>query len=367
VTDQATAAAPALVEVPDDLDQFNAWAMEQRWSDGLPLIPPTEARVAAMLKYSDRDRDEVVTRIPPRWAEASVEKIAVNAVMAGCEPQHLPIVIAAIITLSHPSVNLYGVLATTHPCTTMVMVNGPLAAQAGINAATGVFGPGFRANATIGRAVRLVLQNIGGAYPAVGDRSTLGGPAKFTFCFAENEAESPWQPYHMDRGFDREDSTITVVGAEAPQNIEDHISKGARELLGTFAWTIASLGSNNAYCRNSDFFVGFCPDHARTLADHHFGKRDVQEYLYNTARIPYGRWKGRALDGVNPRPRWFEALDDDMTIPMVDDPDDMHIVVVGGPGLHSCWIPTFGVCRSYTGLIARADGSPARNLTDFAR
>jgi hypothetical protein len=361
------AGATTLVEVPDDLDQFNAWAMEQRWSDGLPLVPPTEARVAAMLAHTDRDRDEVVARIPPRWAEASIEKIAVNAVMAGCEPQHLPIVIAAIIALSHPSVNLYGALATTHPCSTMVMVNGPLAVQAGINSGAGVFGPGFRANAAIGRAVRLALQNLGGAHPGEGDRSTLGGPAKFTFCFAENEAESPWAPYHVERGFAREDSTVTVVAAEAPQNIEDHISRAPRELLGTFAWTIASLGANNAYCRNSDFFVGMCPDHAAILAEHSFGKRDVQEYLYNVARIPYGRWKGRGLDGVNPRPRWIDALDDDMGIPMVDDPDDVHVVVVGGAGLHSCWIPSFGVCRSHIALITRADGSPARSLQDFAR
>jgi hypothetical protein len=320
-----------------------------------------------MLAHIDRDRDDVVSRIPPRWAEASVEKLAVNAVMAGCEPRHLPVVVAAITALAHPSVNLYGILATTHPTTTMVMVNGPIAIEAGIHSGAGLFGPGFRANAAIGRAVRLALQNIGGAYPAEGDRSTLGGPAKFTFCFAENEAESPWSPYHVERGFDAADSTVTVVGAEAPQNIEDHVSREPRPLLGTFAWTIASIGCNNAYTRGSDLFVGVCPDHARILADHHFGKRDVQEYLFNAARIPSGRWKGRALDGVNPRPRWFEALDDEMGIPMVDDPDDLHIVVVGGPGLHSCWIPTFGVCRSHTALITRADGTAARSLADFAR
>jgi hypothetical protein len=367
MTAPAAAASSSFVEVPDDLDQFNTWAMQQRWSDGLPLVPPTQARVEAMLAHTDRDRDQVVAHIPPRWAAASVEKIAVNAVMAGCEPQHLPIVIAAIIALSHPTVNLYGLLATTHPCSTMVMVNGPLAAETGIHAGAGLFGPGFRANAAIGRAVRLALQNIGGAYPGEGDRSTLGGPAKFSFCFAENEAESPWAPYHVERGFDRADSTITVVGAEAPQNIEDHVSLAPRELLGTFAWTIASIGANNAYCRWSDFFVGVCPDHARILAGHHLTKRDVQEYIFQGARIPYGRWKGRALDGVNPRPAWIDALDDDQGVPMVDDPADVHVIVVGGPGLHSCWIPTFGVCRSHTALLTRADGGAARSLRDFVR
>lgn len=364
----AAQAFEELLDSPDDLDEFNSWAVEHGWSDGLPLIPPTAERVALALRFTDREPGSVLGMVPPRWADASVEKVAANAVMAGCRPEYLPVVIAAVEALLLPSVNLFGQQATTHPCSSMVMVNGPLARQLRVHAGSGVFGPGFPANATIGRAVRLVLRNVGGALPGEGDRSTQGGAAKFTFCFAENEEESPFSPYHVDLGFDAEDSTVTVASAESPHNIEDHVSQEPAALLGTIAYSIANLGGNNAYIRDSDFFVGLCPEHARIIAGRGWHKRDVQEFIYEQARIPYQRWRGRGLDGVVPQRRYLEAAGPDLMLPMCGSPDDVRIVVVGGPGLHSCWIPTWANnSRSATHLIRHVDGRPARDIVDFKR
>jgi hypothetical protein len=357
-----------LLDAPDDIDEFNVWAEQQGWSDGLPLIPPSPERVARALRFTDREPDQVLGMVPPRWADATVEKITANAVMAGCRPEFLPIVIAAVEALLLPSVNLFGQQATTHPCSSMVMVNGPLARQVGIHSGSGLFGPGFAANASIGRAVRLVLRNIGGALPGEGDRSTQGGPAKFTFCFAENEEESPFPPFHTERGFAADDSTVTVASAESPHNIEDHVSSEPAALMGTIAYSIANIGGNNAYIRDSDFFVGLCPEHARILANHGWRRKDVQEFIFEQARIPYSRWRGRGLDGVVPQRHYMQAGGPDLMIPMCGTPDDVLVMVVGGPGLHSCWIPTWANnSRAATHLIRHADGKPARNIQDFKR
>jgi hypothetical protein len=357
-----------LLDAPEDIDEFNLWSQANGWSDGLPLIPPTPERVARMLRFTDREPDNVLGMVPPLWADASVEKVAVNAVMAGCRPDVLAIVIAAIEALLVPEANLFGQQATTHPCSSMVMVNGPLARQVGIHSGAGLFGPGFSANATIGRAVRLVLRNVGGAHPGAGDRSTQGSPGKFTFCFAENEDESPFPPFHAERGFASIDSTVTVASAESPHNIEDHVSSDPAGLMGTIAYSIANLGGNNAYIRDSDFFVGLCPEHARILGTHGWNRRDVQEFIFEKARIPYERWRSRGLDGVIPQPRYMQAADPDLMVPMCGKAEDVQVIVVGGPGLHSCWIPTWANnCRSVTQLITHADGRPARQIADFSR
>jgi hypothetical protein len=359
----------ACIDAPDDVEEFNRWAIEQHWGDGLPMVPPTTERVCRMLSAYDRPHDDVVGKVPPLWRDATVAKLATNAVLAGARSEHFPIIVHAVQALLHPSVNLYGLLATTHPCSTMVMVNGPLAREVGLQAGSGLFGPGFQANAAIGRAVRLALQNIGGAYPGEGDKSTMGSAAKFSFCFAENEEASPWEPYHVELGYAQADSTVTVVGAEPPHNIEDHESVDARGLLGMLAYSVAYLGCNNAYSRTSDFFVGLCPEHAATLARHGFSKADVREFLFQQARIPYQRWRGRGAERINADnlPRYFDALSDDMSVPMTDRPENIRIIVVGGPGLHSCWIPTFGLCRSHTTPIRTTAGSPARSLGDLRR
>lgn len=352
-----------LVEIPDDLDQFQEEALSRGWGDGLPLIPPTLERVEQMLKGTDRDANDLIAVLPPRYAKCTIESIAINAVLAGCQPKHLPVIISALEGIGDPSFLILSVQATTHPCGVMVLMNGPITQHVQAHAGAGVFGPGNRANATIGRAVRLILWNVGGAHPGETDKASQGSPAKYTFCFPENERDSPWQPYHVDLGFSPSESTVTVLAAEAPHNVNDHISDEPRGLMLTFAQTIATMGKNNAYldaARNGQYFVAFGPEHAAILARHHWTKADVQQYLYERARIPHALWSRGGMFGMQGRPRWIDSADDMTQIPMSADAAGVKVVVVGGPGRHSSWIPSFGRGVSVTRLVRRADGSAWR-------
>jgi hypothetical protein len=180
-----------VLELPDSLEAVEAHFHAQGWTDGLPIVPPTEARVAAMLEGIDAEPDHVVGKIPPLWAEATVEKIAINAVMAGAAPVVMPVLVAALEAMLEPPFNLYGVQATTHPVAPLLIVHGPAASRLGMHPGPGVFGPGNRANATLGRAVRLCLWNLGGARPGQGDMATQGSPAKYTYAIAEHVERRP--------------------------------------------------------------------------------------------------------------------------------------------------------------------------------
>src|SRR5262249_12814062 len=211
-----------------------------------PFVPPTEERVRAMIAGSGRPAAEVIGVVPPRWAEATVANIAVNAVMAGCLPRHMPLVIAAVSAACDPEFGLYSVQATTHPRAVLMLVSGPMIADLGLNVAHGALGPGFRANAACGRAMRLVLMNVGGAIPGAGDQATHGSPAKFSYCIAENEAATPWEPFRVTRGFDLADTTVTVFSGEGPHNINDHECTSAHTTLSIVADTMTTVGHNNA-------------------------------------------------------------------------------------------------------------------------
>src|SRR4051812_40449555 len=191
----------AAVEADEDFDAINALYLERGWSDGLPIVPPTAARVEKMLAYCDRPLNEPIGKMAPRYGDATPVRLAANAVMAGCRPEYFPLFMLAIEAMCEEPFNLYGVQATTHPCAPLVIVNGPIAREVGMNGGHNAFGPGNHANATLGRAIRLALLNIGGALPGSGDMSTFGSPSKYSYCVAENEAESPWEPLHAERGF----------------------------------------------------------------------------------------------------------------------------------------------------------------------
>jgi hypothetical protein len=225
----------ATIEVADDFDEINRIFRERGWSDGLPIVPPTAARVEKMLAYCDRPWHEAIGKVGPRYGEATPARIAVSAVMAGAEPRYFPLIMLAIEAMCEKRFNLYGVQATTHNAAPLMIFNGPIAREVGINSGHNAFGPGAQANATIGRAVRLALVNIGGAFPTIGDMCTYGSPAKYTYCAAENEAANPWEPLHVERGYDINDTTVTVVGAECPHNINDHESITAEGVLQTIA------------------------------------------------------------------------------------------------------------------------------------
>ena len=343
----------------DDLDAFQAEAIKRFWGDGLPLIPPTQQRVLAMLGGTDRAPGEVLMSVPPQFNDCTVEKVAINAVMAGCLPTYMPVLITALEAVADPRFSLFTMQATTHPVGPMIVVNGPIAREIGLHGGIGALGPGWRANATIGRALHLTLQNVGGAFPGDGDMASQGSPAKYTFCFAENEADSPWPPYHVSCGFQADESVVTVHPAEAPNEINDHVALDARTLLTTLSETIASMGKNNSYSRMAHYFVALSPEHARILAKDGFGRADTQRYLYERARIPFSTWRSAGMyranegKGVSPLPRWLAGADDKLGVPMSESPEKVHIVVVGGEGRHSAWMPSNSSSQPVSRLVTR--------------
>ena len=202
----ASASGPAakVFRLKGDYSAINRHYQGQGWTDGLPIVPPTHDDVREFLRFTDREPREVVAVLPPRQGEATVERIAINAVMAGCRPEYLPVILTAVEALTDPAFNLDSIQATTHPVTPLIIVNGPIAREIGINGGYNAFGQGFRANLTIGRALRLLLMNVGGGLPGTGDRATQGTPAKIAYCVAENEEANPWEPLHVEHGFPRE-------------------------------------------------------------------------------------------------------------------------------------------------------------------
>lgn len=330
------------IKVEDSIGAVNRFFYERGWSDGLPVIPPTEEKVLGMLRYSSRPPQHVVARIPPRWALATVEKIAINAVMAGCLPEYLQVVIAAVEAMAEESFNLYSIQATTHPCGPLLIVNGPIAQKLDINSGYGAFGPGWRANATIGRAIRLILMNIGGGIPGALDKSTQAQPSKYTYCIAENEAENPWQPLHVERGFDIAASTVTVVAAEGPHNINDHDSTTAKGILKTVVGSMTVVGSNNFTYPGSEIILCLGPEHAATIAADGFSKDDIKSYILENAKIPLDRLSEESREQVRKSPELRGDFGGG-PIPIALTKDDIVVIVVGGAGKHSSFIPTFGL------------------------
>ena len=306
------------------------------WADGLPIVAPTKARVSAMLGDCVGDADEEIGTMPPRGGIVTLHILAVNAVMAGCRNDYFPVIVAAVKAMLEPSFNLFAVQATTHPCAPCVIVNGPIAAQLNINSRYGAFGPGFRANATIGRAIRLILLNVGGAAPGLLDRSTQGQAAKYSFCVAENEAESPWLPMHVERGFELAQSTVTVTAADGTHNLNDHISSDADGILATVCNSLNDMGANNTYLYGQPT-IAFGPEHASILANDGYTKDKIREHVFEHARLPRDVWNQGGMAGM-----FEDKFPHEDRVPILKRPEDLLIIVVGGFGRHSCWLPTFG-------------------------
>jgi hypothetical protein len=348
----ASSAAPAgparAHAAPDDLDAFQAWVMGKGWGDGLPVIPPTPARVERMLRAAGRGATEIVAVLPLAQGAATVEAVAVNAVMAGALPEHLPLILAAVEAVAEPAFNLQAIQATTHPCTPLVIVNGPAAVRLGVNAAGNALGQGRRANAAIGRALRLTLVNVGGAHPGREDRATLGHPGKYSYCLAENEAASPWESLAVERGFSARDSTVTVCGSDAPHNVNDHGSSTAAGIVTTVAGTAITLGMNNVYLGGEPLVV-LGPEHAATVAGGGLGKAAFKRAVWEAARVPLGRFSAENLARFAViDPEGFKDRAPDTLRPMARDWRDLMVIVAGGAGKHSAVIPTFGATRSVT-------------------
>jgi hypothetical protein len=328
---------------------------KREWCDGLPFVPPTPERVRAMLAGTRLGPTAGLGLMPPLWRDAVVEKLAVNAVMAGCEPAYFPVVVAAVQCMLDPAFNLYGVQATTHPVAPLVVVSGPYAATIGLHAGAGLFGPGFRANATIGRAIRLILMNVGGGWPGRGDMATQGSPAKYAYAIAEREDVTPWEPLHVALGFKAEQSVVTVFGGEGPHNVNDHVSTTAPGILNNVADVATSLGSNVGwYLSQSQLLVVLGPEHAATIAADGFSRADVQRFVFEHARLPLGRLKLSGMWGMHDWPLWMQKVTDESArLPRVPAPEDVLVMVAGGPGKHSAVVPNCTFSRAVSRRIDR--------------
>ena len=251
---------------------------DRGWSDGLPVVPPTEARVLRMLEGTTRDPSEVVAVVPPSLVECSVEKVAVNAVMAGCEPQHLPVVTAALEAACTDEFNMHGVLATTMSVGPVVVVNGPVAARIGMSSGLNALGQGNRANSTIGRALQLVVRNVGGGRPGEVDRATFGSPAKVGFCFAEDEAGSPWTSLTSSRGWRADQSTVTVFAGESPRIFADERSRSPESLTKHLAQALQATVSPRMMLR-MDAMLVLSPEHMARYTDAGWSRERFMEEL----------------------------------------------------------------------------------------
>jgi hypothetical protein len=346
------AVSPAtLVETADDLDAINQLYRDKCWGDGLPIVPPTVERVERMLAgAAGRSRDDVVSLIAPAFGAATVERIAINAVLAGCAPAHIGPLIAAVEAVADPEFNLQAIQATTNSVAVWLIVNGPLAGALDVNATFNCLGEGAWANATLGRALRLILRNVGGALPGDLDRATHGQPGKYSFCCGENAAESPWEPLHVERGFAADQSTVTVVGAEGTMNMNSH-SKTADELLRVFAETIVHPASNE-YTHGGEPWIIVGPEHAHILAQGGYAKSDVKTALWEATRMPAQRMAARDLQRTKlSRLKELGEIGPDTLLPIAQRAEDICLIVAGGPGTHSVYVPCFGNSRAVTRLV----------------
>jgi hypothetical protein len=337
-----------VVRAADPTDEISGLFEARGWTDGLPIVPPTLPRVEAMCAATIRAPTDVLGEVEPLRGAATVEKIAANAVMAGCLPQHFPVVLAAVECVLDPAFNLRGVQTTDENVAPLVVVSGPAAAALGINAGFGALGPGWRANAAIGRAVRLVMQNLGGGWPGAVSLAGLGQPARYTLCFAERD-DSPWPPLRVELGYRAEQSTVTVSRAETVINV----TGGLAEL----ASVMASAASGFTMLWEGRVTVVVAPFVARRLAAEGWSKDDVKRRLHAEARVPTPAWKSWWLRSTAHRwPAWVDETAD--TLPVVKAPDHITVVVAGAdlaiPQLAYCpsWgFPPCRVTREITRLL----------------
>ena len=322
------------IELGDGEDVFE-FMFERGLTDGLPVVPPTPERVMRMLTGTRRDPRDVVAIVPPNLAPVTVEKIAVNSAMAGCRPEYLPVVIAALEAVCTDQFNIHGVMATTWGATPVIVVNGPIRRRLGLNMGMMALGYGTRANATIGRAVKLVLRNVGGSRPGEIERSTLGAPGKFTTCFAEWEERSPWEPLHVERGFKKDESVVTVFGLEAgSRQIADQTSRTAHALVGSLGLGLEACWHPKQH-GSGEVLLVISPEHADTIWRDKWSKAQVRERIQQVTARPLRELVADAESGegvalkalglTNPTPEQLEQK-----IPKFRRPEYINMIVAGG-------------------------------------
>jgi hypothetical protein len=344
----ASEATPRLIDAPGTWEEVIDDFYARGWTDGLPIVPPESGKVARFVAASGMPPDSVIGVLPPRMGIATVESVAANAVMAGCVPESFPVVLAAVRAVCDPEFNLLPMQATTNPVTPLIIVNGPVAKILHINAADNVFGQGWRANATIGRALRFVLMNVGGGIPGTTDKACHGQPGKFSFCIAENEDRSPWEPLHVERGFSIRDSTVSVIGVTGTQDIIHYARTDADKVLSTLVRAIPREGYKNLYSGGEPLLV-FGPEQAAILGAEGLSKKDVKRIIFEGVRVSVALLNPETVSLIKGRrSTLFSGGDDVHEIPIADREDDIQIIVAGGVGNHSVFIPTWGDTRMVT-------------------
>ncbi len=311
------------IEVASLEDELEA-CYARGWSDGLPVVPPTRERVWRMLQGTRRAANEVVGNIPPNNARCTVEKVAINAVLAGCQPEYMPVVLAAVQAALVDEFCMHGVLATTWFSGPVVIVNGPVARVIGMNSGVNALGQGNRANATIGRALQLLVRNVGGGQPGGVDRSTLGNPGKYTFCFAENEADSPWESLAVERGFTQASSTVTLFAGDGVQPIYDQHSRTPESLARSFAACLRAV-SHPKLVQAADAILVICPEHGKVFAKAGWSKARLRAELESLLQLPAEEIRPGAGDIQQGSP-----VPDAVTTVAKFRPGGLHIVHVGG-------------------------------------
>ena len=340
-----TTASAATHTIPADdlIEQL----YEQGVTDGLPVVPPTRDRVERMLAGAhERARDELIGTIGPLYGEATVEKVAINAVMAGCKPEYLPVVLAGVEGLCDERLCSHGMNVTLFSAAPWAIINGPVRLQIGLNGGHNALGHGFRANATIGRALRLAIMNIGGARPHELTKATMGHPGQYTAVIAENEEESPWEPFHSERGFSADDSAITLFAGGSPQQISDFQSRGAEQLLWSIGRTMGGgLWNYKNYPLFGDTILVLSPEHAQTIAADGLAQKDVRQFLYDNVTLSLddlkpGKEGGEGFGAALLRAGGDKGFVVGDRVRKFRSPDAIFVVVAGGTaGRFSAAIP----------------------------
>jgi hypothetical protein len=346
-----------LVRGADPTAEVNRLYRLRGWTDGLPIVPPTLGRIEELLGASRLERHVSLGAVEPLGGLATVEKVAANAVMAGCRPEYFPVVLAAVEAILDPAFNLRGVQTTDENVAPLIVVNGPAARRIGVNAGWGALGPGWPANATIGRAVRLVMNNLGGGWPGAVSFAGLGQPARFGLCLAERESDTPWPPLHVELGYRPEQSTVTVLRAETVINVTGGLDEVA-SVIGSAASLFGILHSGKAG-------VILSPFTARRLAGDGWSRADVRRRLFEGGRLSADVWRRSWIHGaVRGRdwPEWARREAETGWIPAVREPEDLTLVVAGAdlPIPQHAYCPSWGhpPCR-VTQEIAETVGTAA--------
>ncbi len=319
----------------DDLGSAIDLCYAKGWTDGLPVIPPTADRIAAMLDGAALKPDHQLAFIENRQVSVTAEKVAINAVMAGCKPEYMPVIAAAVEALADPLYGYHGPATSTGGSAVFMLVNGPIAKKLGMNSGDNLFGPGWRANATIGRAIRLVMRNVIGTLPGELDRSSLGHAGKYSYCIAENEEDSPWPAFHTTRGFRPEQSAVTIFAAFAPHQYSNGLSATPEGVLATAcAQMRISAGTN----RQPQYAMVFAGEHQEIMKKGGWSREDVQKYVFEHTQVSVAELQRAIMKPGTPT-----AESEKEMVNLVHAPQDLLVIAAGGrAGVQSCYIPGWG-------------------------